>query len=64
MSIFALVDGNNFFVSCHRVIDPKLEGKPVVVLSYDGGIIVARSNKAIALGIKMAEPNFKSMGLY
>ena len=63
MSIFALVDGNNFFVSCHRVIDPKLEGKPVVVLSHDGGIIVARSNEAKALGIKMAEPYFKAKSI-
>ncbi len=60
MSTFALVDGNNFFVSCHRVIEPSLENKPVVVLSHDGGIIIARSNEAKALGIKMAEPYFKA----
>jgi len=59
MSIFALVDGNNFFVSCHRAIQSDLEGLPVVVLSHDGGIIIARSNEAKALGIKMAEPVFK-----
>jgi DNA polymerase V len=59
MSIFALVDGNNFFVSCHRAIQPNLKGKPVVVLSHDGGIIIARSNEAKALGIKMAQPVFK-----
>jgi len=59
MSIFALVDGNNFFVSCHRAIQSDLEGLPVVVLSHDGGIVIARSNEAKALGIKMAEPVFK-----
>ena len=59
MSIFALVDGSNFFVSCHRALQPQLEGKPVVVLSHDGGIIIARSNEAKALGIKMAKPVFK-----
>lgn len=64
MSIFALVDGNNFFVSCHRAIQPDLEDIPVVVLSHDGGIIIARSNEAKALGIKMAEPLFKVKNIF
>ena len=55
----ALVDCNNFYVSCERVFNPKLEGKPVVVLSNNDGCAVARSNEVKALGIKMAEPWFK-----
>ena len=55
----ALVDCNNFYVSCERVFNPKLEGKPVVVLSNNDGVAVARSAEARALGVKMAEPWFK-----
>ena len=55
----ALVDCNNFYVSCERMFNPKLEGKPVVVLSNNDGCAVARSNEVKALGIKMAEPWFK-----
>lgn len=55
----ALVDCNNFYVSCERVFNPKLEGVPVVVLSNNDGCAVARSNEIKALGIKMAEPWFK-----
>jgi len=58
MSI-ALVDYNNFYVSCERVFNPRLDGKPVVVLSNNDGCVVARSNEAKALGIKMATPWFK-----
>lgn len=58
-SIYALVDCNNFYVSCERVFNPKLEGKPVVVLSNNDGCVVARSNEAKALGIQMAIPAFK-----
>ena len=57
--IFALVDCNNFFVSCERVFRPDLEGKPVVVLSSNDGCVVARSNEAKDLGIPMAAPAFK-----
>jgi len=59
MSIFALVDCNNFYASCERVFDPRLEGKPVVVLSNNDGIVVARSNEAKALGIGMGVPEFQ-----
>jgi len=55
----ALVDCNNFYVSCERVFNPRLEGKPVVVLSNNDGCAVARSNEVKALGIKMGEPWFK-----
>lgn len=55
----ALVDCNNFYVSCERMFNPKLEGKPVVVLSNNDGCAVARSNEVKALGVKMGEPWFK-----
>jgi len=55
----ALVDCNNFYVSCERMFNPKLEGKPVVVLSNNDGCAVARSNEVKSLGIKMGEPWFK-----
>lgn len=57
--MFALVDGNNFYVSCERVFRPSLNGRPVVVLSNNGGCCVARSNEAKALGIKMGAPWFE-----
>lgn len=57
--LFALVDCNNFFVSCERVFDPRLQDKPVVVLSSNDGCAVARSNEVKALGVKMGTPWFK-----
>ncbi|HRI26445.1 MAG TPA: Y-family DNA polymerase [Chitinophagales bacterium] len=57
--MFALVDCNNFYASCERVFNPSLWGKPVVVLSNNDGCIVARSNEAKALGIRMGEPAFE-----
>jgi DNA polymerase V len=57
--IFALVDCNNFYVSCERVFNPKLFGRPVVVLSNNDGCIVSRSNEAKALGIGMGVPAFE-----
>lgn len=57
--MFALVDCNNFYCSCERVFNPALRDKPVVVLSNNDGRIIARSNEAKALGIKMGEPFFK-----
>jgi DNA polymerase V len=57
--IFALVDCNNFYASCERVFNPALEGRPVVVLSNNDGCIVARSNEAKALGLKMGVPAFE-----
>lgn len=58
-NVFALIDCNNFYASCERVFNPKLENKPVVVLSNNDGCCVARSNEAKKLGIKMGEPFFK-----
>lgn len=57
--MYALVDGSNFYVSCERVFQSRLEGVPVVVLSNNDGCAVARSNEAKALGIAMGAPWFK-----
>lgn len=57
--MIALVDCNNFYVSCERVFAPKLEKRPVVVLSNNDGCVIARSEEAKALGIKMGTPYFK-----
>ena len=57
--MYALVDCNNFYVSCERVFNPSLERKPVVVLSNNDGCIIARSNEAKSLGIPMGAPMFK-----
>ncbi|MCD6533686.1 MAG: Y-family DNA polymerase [Deltaproteobacteria bacterium] len=57
--VFALVDCNNFYVSCERVFNPQLVGKPVIVLSNNDGCAVARSNEAKALGIKMGVPLYQ-----
>lgn len=57
--IFALVDVNNFYVSCERVFNPHLENRPIVVLSNNDGCAVARSNEVKALGVKMGAPWFQ-----
>ena len=57
--MYGLVDCNNFFVSCERVFDPRLNGKKVVVLSNNDGCVIARSNEAKAAGIPMGCPAFK-----
>jgi len=57
--IFALVDCNNFYVSCERIFDPSLEDRPVVVLSNNDGCVVSRSNQAKQLGIGMGVAFFK-----
>ena len=54
--MYALVDCNNFYVSCERVFNPFINYKPVVVLSNNDGCIIARSNEAKALGIPMGAP--------
>ena len=59
MKSIAIIDVNNFYVSCERVFNPKLENKPVVVLSNNDGCAISRSNEAKALGIKMGTPWFK-----
>ncbi len=62
--VYALVDCNNFFVSCERVFRPDLEGKPVVVLSSNDGCVVARSNEAKALHIPMGAPAYQFKELF
>lgn len=57
--MFALLDCNNFYVSCERVFRPDLNNKPVVVLSNNDGCVIARSNEAKALGIPMGAPMFE-----
>ncbi len=61
--MIALADCNNFYASCERVFNPGLKNKPVVVLSNNDGCIIARSNEAKDLGIKMGEPVFKVKNL-
>lgn len=57
--MYGLIDCNNFFVSCERVFNPALNGKPVVVLSNNDGCVIARSNEAKILGIPMGCPAFQ-----
>lgn len=57
--LVALVDCNNFFVSCERAFDPKLIGRPVVVLSSNDGCVVSRSNEAKKIGVPMGVPFFQ-----
>ncbi len=57
--MIGLCDCNNFFVSCERVFNPSLVGRPVVVLSSNDGCVIARSNESKALGIKMGQPLFQ-----
>lgn len=57
--MIALADCNNFYASCERVFNPKLRNKAIVVLSNNDGCVIARSNEAKSLGIKMGEPTFK-----
>lgn len=57
--MFALVDCNNFFASCERVFNPYWNGRPVIVLSNNDGCVIARSNEAKKLGIKMGIPAYQ-----
>ena len=59
----ALVDANNFFVSCERLFQPSLNNQPVIVLSNNDGCVVSSSNEAKALGIKMGQPAFEIQSL-
>jgi DNA polymerase V len=61
--MFGLVDCNNFYVSCERVFQPRLEGRPVVVLSNNDGCIISRSAEAKALGLRMGDPYFQVKAL-
>jgi DNA polymerase V len=57
--MYALLDANNFYVSCERLFRPSLVGRPVVVLSNNDGCAISRSNEAKALGVRMAQPWFQ-----
>ncbi len=57
--MFALIDCNNFYASCERIFNPRLENKPIVVLSNNDGCVIARSNEAKALGIPMGAPFYQ-----
>lgn len=59
MNFYGLCDCNNFYASCERVFNPSLNGRPVVVLSNNDGCVIARSNEAKKLGIKMGDPYFQ-----
>lgn len=61
--MFALVDCNNFYVSCERIFNPRLIGKPVLVLSNNDGCVIARSNEAKALGFKVGDPIFQKKAI-
>ena len=56
---FALIDCNSFYVSCERLFNPRINNKPVVVLSNNDGCVISRSTEAKKIGIKMGEPYFK-----
>src|SRR6185437_641731 len=62
--MIALVDCNSFYASCERVFNPKLLGKPVVVLSNNDGCVIARSQEAKDVGIQMAEPYCQRVDCY
>lgn len=57
--VFALIDCNNFYASCERAFAPRLENKPVIVLSNNDGCVIARSNEAKIMGIPMGAPFFR-----
>nr|WP_234802499.1 Y-family DNA polymerase [Legionella maceachernii] len=61
--MFALIDCNNFYASCERLFRPDLRNKPIVVLSNNDGCVIARSNEAKVLGIKMGCPFFEVKAL-
>lgn len=61
--MIAIADADNFFVSCERVFNPSLVGRPVVVLSSNDGCIISRSNEAKALGLKMGQPLYQAKEL-
>ena len=57
--MYALADCNNFYATCERVFQPRLESKPIIVLSNNDGCVVARSQEAKDLGIRMGQPVFQ-----
>jgi DNA polymerase V len=69
MPIFALIDCNSFYCSCEELINPRLKGRPGVVLSNNDGMAVARNKLAKALGIgldpfHLNKSQWDSMGVW
>lgn len=62
--MFALADANNFYASCETVFRPDLRGKPIVVVSNNGGCVIACSAESKALGIKMGDPCLKMSAIF
>lgn len=62
--MFALIDCNNFYASCERIFNPKLVGKPIVVLSNNDGCVIARSEESKRLGIPMGAPAFQCQEIF
>src|ERR1051326_5442375 len=62
--MIGLIDCNNFYVSCERTLDPSLEGKPVVVLSNNDGVVISRSNEVKAMGVSMAGAAYQYRDLF
>jgi len=61
--LFALIDCNNFYVSCERVFNASIQNKPVIVLSNNDSCVVARSTEVKKLGVKMGQPVFQIVEL-
>ena len=55
--MFALIDGNSFYCACERAFDPKLKGRPLVVLSNNDGCVIARSNEAGTIKLMPVDTN-------
>lgn len=62
--MYALVDCNNFYCSCERLFNPKLKGRPIVVLSNNDGCAISRSDEAKEIGVVMGQPAFMSEDLF
>lgn len=63
-TLYALADCDSFYASCERVFEPRLKGRPVVVLSNNDGCVIALTREAKALGVRMGEPAFMREGFY
>lgn len=64
VDMYALIDCNNFYVSCERLFNPQYLSKPVVVLSNNDGCVVSRSDEAKKLGIPMGAPAYQYQQLF